>query len=170
MNEILLHIYNSESIKNAAKRIAGQSGLEEDLASELLIIISETNKDLIERLYKENKLIDYCCKIMWYQFTNPSNAFYKKYRATFELREEQREEEKDDIDTYKAVTDIINKIEYKIAQKRYPSEIRLLYLYSELGNYRAVGNEVGIHFTTVQYMVKNIIEKIKKEYDSINYR
>lgn len=168
MNEILLHIYNSKGIKDAAKRIAG--GLSDDLMQELLIMISEANQEIITKLYKENKLVEYCCKMMYYQYTNPSNSFYKKYRSSYELKQEQREEDKDDTDTYKVVTEIINKLEGQISKKRYPSEIRLLYLYSELGNYRAVGNEVGIHFTTVQYMVKNIIEKIKKEYDSTNNR
>jgi hypothetical protein len=60
---------------------------------------------------------------------------------------------------------LINKIERKIAQKRYPTEIRLLELYVKHKTYRAVEKEIGISFKTVQYLVKQITEQIRKEYD-----
>ena len=102
---------------------------------------------------------------MYYQYTQPHMAFYKKYRSC-ETTTKGEVYEDDNIDEiHSDLVLLMNKIEKKIAQKRFPTEFRLLELYVEHGTYRKVGALVGISFKTVQYMVKNITEKIKTQYD-----
>lgn len=163
LNEILAIIYNSKKILVSAKSIAQGTGLHDDLVSELIMIVSEMNLDFLNKLQEKKELEVYCYKIMYYQFTNPKMNFYKNYRQAIISNEE---EDPYDIDgTYLNVTQLLSKIEKEIAQKRYPTEIRLLELYVEHGTYRKVGDAVGISFKTVQYLVKQVIEKIRSDYD-----
>lgn len=164
-NDILLFIYNSKAVKSSAIRITKGDDLYNDLLSELLIIVAEMDIEYLVNLYNKKTLEIYCYKIMYYQYTQPHMAFYKKYRSC-ETTTKGEVYEDDNIDQiHSDVVLLMNKIEKKIAQKRFPAEFRLLELYIEHGTYRKVGALVGISFKTVQYMVKNITEKIKTQYD-----
>jgi DNA-directed RNA polymerase specialized sigma subunit len=164
-NDILLFIYNSKSIKSSAKRITKGDDLYNDLISELLIILSDMDLNYLITLYNKNILEIYCYKIMYYQYTQPHMAFYKKYRSFESTTVEMYTNDENIDEIYDEVVYVINKIEKKVSQKRFPTEFKLLELYVEHGTYRKVGALVDISFKTVHYMVKNLIEKIKKEYD-----
>lgn len=161
---ILLFIYNSPNIKASAKKITKGDDLYNDLLSELLIIVSEMDIDVLKDLYLRNKLESYCWKIMYYQYTQPHMAFYKKYRS-FETSNGIEYSDDNVDEMYANVIILMDKIEKHIAKKRYPSEVRLLELYAEHQSFRAVGRELGIAYNTVKYMVNNFTEKIRKEYD-----
>lgn len=173
MNDFILFIYNSKNIQLAARRITSGNDLYHDLISELLLMVSEMDISFLQSLYDKKQLIIYCYKIMYYQYIGPHTVFYKKYRV-FETEQNlnktdqmkiMEDEDSDNEEIYNNLINIINKIEKGIAIKRYPTEIRLLELYVKCGTYRKIEKEVGISFKTAQYLVKNIIEKIKKEYD-----
>lgn len=166
-NEILLFVYNSNNIKSSAKRITKGDDLYNDLLSELLIIVSELDFEFVNDLYSRGKLEAWCWKTMYYQYTQPHMAFYKKYRS-FETTNAIEYDETNVDEIHAEVVELMNRIEKRIAQKRFPTELRLLELYVKHGTYRAVGKEVNISFKTAQYLVKQITETIKKEYDTLH--
>jgi hypothetical protein len=166
-DEILLFVYNSQNIKASAKRITKGDDLYNDLLSELLLIVSEIPFDVVNDLYAKKELEVYCYKIMYYQFNNPNLEFYRKYRS-FETSVGIEYTEENIDEKYAEIKTIMDNIEKGIACKRYPAEVRLLEVYAEKGSFRATGREVGIACNTVKYMINNITEKIRKEYDSTN--
>jgi len=166
MNEILEFIYKSKIILNSAKKITNGNDLYEDLISELIIIISGTNEGIIKGLYERGELELYCYKIMYNQYTNPRNEFYKKYR-TFETQVEGEENIESNIDEQYSDVVKLMKTMYRNGQQ---AEIRLLQLKVKFKTYRAVGKELGLAYKTVEYVVKNITEQIRKQYDLSNNR
>lgn len=79
------------------------------------------------------------------------------------------EEYKPDDDIFNDEPEETNKLKHIIYEKLDEVDRRIILMYSELGSLRKLGNELGISVSSAFLKVKEIKDKISKEWDTYSY-
>lgn len=160
------HIVSSiitSDLERYAFKVSKGNDLWKDSISELVISLYEMDEEKLISLFNRGELAPYCYKILWFSFNSESSPFYRKYikpEQTSELINYDLEFEEVDVEVIRG---FINSLEAEISKKRFPSEVRLFELYSELGSYRAVAKKVNLPVMTCFYIIEGFKNEIKKK-------
>jgi hypothetical protein len=126
-NKILLEFWHSDEVNNAFSKMHPIE-LQEDLKSEVFLILAELPEEKLIGLYNRKELRFYIVRIMLNLVQNVNNQFYKQYRNFTELVIEEKEDEID--------TDITTKVQICIDDLHWYKK-ELLRLYTEEFNCNA---------------------------------
>lgn len=165
---IVKSIYLNTHLSDFARRTTKGNDLWQDIISEMLISISEMPESKLIELHRSEGLVNYCYKIIHLSWNSPNSPFYVKYRAKEgdDIRIEGVEVDGYDveIDVLSGKCDrIIKEIEFDISQKRYPSEVKVFELYTEIGSIRGVAERLRLPVMTVWEMINRFREKVKSK-------
>lgn len=138
-NEILLEFWQSEEVNNAFSKMHPIE-LQEDLKSEVFLILAELPEDKLQALYERNELRFYIVRIMLNLVQNINNKFFKNYRNFVEYKVTETTEAEDIDLTIQIQTSIENIHWYKR---------ELLRLYTEQFNCNATALS---KYTKIPYM------------------
>lgn len=128
-----------------------QGNYDDDLIQYVFCIICEEDKEFIVSLAKQGKLRSYVCKIL-FNTRRWQRTEYNKQLAANEIPTE----------VFKEVADYqYNEIEIPL-NKLYWYKARVLELYAELGNYRAVSEKTTIPLCSIFNTVQQARKEIKK--------
>ncbi len=153
-NQILSELYSDKKFCGFIKKMRPVN-LQEDLKSEVLLIMSEVSEDKLTQIHTNGKLSFFAIGVTIRQIKSNTSAFYKKYRIELPgLTEVESCDSSQLILAKSAISELDNLTWY---------ERGLVDLYCDLGNYRAVETETGIPHSAVYLTVKGACEKIRRQ-------
>lgn len=161
-NEIVTELYNSKDFNDCIGKMEPEH-LRDDLRSEVTLILLETDERRLVDMHANGGLRYYTVRIIINSILSKSSPFYKRYRQQaaelvdrFSAGEEQDFEERmtrEEIED-KALSEIDNLYWYNTKMVR---------LYMEMGNYRAIEKDTGIPYSSAYKTIQKSIEQIKEK-------
>lgn len=188
-NEIIADLYNSREFKETILKM-NPAHLQDDLKSEVMLILCEKEENEIISIYESGGLKYYTVRIILNLIQSSTSPFYKKFRQQSYDLSILRDQTSYDVASELSDSTDVNNIELSKFALRYMSsqeedaesinykqtieclalnEIDNLYwydkeiikLYLKLGNYRAVEAETGIPWESIYKTVQKACKKIK---------
>ncbi len=104
INKILLLLEQSASFNKYIDSVH-PSDLQQDLKSEVYLILSEKKPAVLEQLVKDNKVEQFAVAIAKTQIQSTNSAFYIKYRKPLPVQKQMESYQEMDIATLRAVDD-----------------------------------------------------------------
>lgn len=161
-NEIVTELYNSKDFNDCIGKMEPEH-LRDDLRAEVALILLETDERKLIEMHANGGLKYYTVRIIINSILSKSSPFYKRYRRQlaelvdrFTVGEDQDFEERmtrEEIED-KALSEIDNLYWYNTKMVR---------LYMEMGNYRAIEKDTGIPYSSAYKTVQKSIEIIKEK-------
>jgi hypothetical protein len=147
--------------------------LQEDLKSEVALILLEHNEDKIIQIYKTGGLKFYAVRIILNLVQSKTSPFFKKYRQySNELEDKMAyikpEEEKEETD-FRLLKELREKRVMDAIEGLYWYDKEILKLYIKFGNYRDIEKETGIRWQSCYDTVQAAIGQIRYQFRKNNY-
>ncbi len=141
INKILLLLENSASFNKYIDSVH-PSDLQQDLKSEVYLILAEKKVEVLEQLVKDNKVEQFAVAIAKTQIQSTSSPFYIKYRKPLPIQKQLDSYDELDITTLRAVdSELINA------------------LVNTGGSVKKLSDNTGIYYKALLDMTKEIAEK-----------
>jgi len=139
-NKILVELWQSEEVNNAFKKMHPIE-LQEDLKSEVFLIIAELPEDKLISLYEKKELRFYIVRVMLNLVQNSNNQFFKKYRNFIEFNQ-------DIIETHQE--DLTLRVQFAVDDLHwYKKELLRLYTEEFQCNAKALSRNTGIPYMSI---------------------
>jgi hypothetical protein len=156
-NEILVEFWELTEVNNAISKMK-PAELQQDLKSEVFLILCELPEEKLIALYDRKELKFYMVRIMLNLVQNKNNQFYKKYRNFTELNTKEDailEENAPDL------TKIVNK--YFENLYWYQKEILRLYTYEFNKNAKKLSLSTGIPYMSIIRTLNKTKQELKNK-------
>lgn len=156
-NEILIEFWELNEVNNAISKMKPVE-LQEDLKSEVFLILCELPEEKLIALYDRKELKFYMVRIMLNLVQNKNNQFYKKYRNFTELNSY---EEAIQVNDEPDLTKIVNK--YFEGLYWYQKEILRLYTYEFNKNAKKLSKSTGIPYMSIIRTLNKTKQELKSK-------
>lgn len=141
INKILLLLENSASFNRYIDSVH-PSDLQQDLKSEVYLILADKKVEVLEQLVKDNKVEQFAVAIAKTQIQSTSSPFYVKYRKALPVQKQLDSVDELDVSTLRAVdSELINA------------------LVNTGGSVKKLSDNTGIYYKALLDMTKEIAEK-----------
>jgi hypothetical protein len=141
INKILLLLENSASFNKYIDSVH-PSDLQQDLKSEVYLILADKKVEVLEQLVKDNKVEQFAVAIAKTQIQSTSSPFYVKYRKALPIQKQLDSVDELDVSTLRAVdSELINA------------------LVNTGGSVKKLSDNTGIYYKALLDMTKEIAEK-----------
>ena len=141
INKILLLLEQSASFNKYIDSVH-PSDLQQDLKSEVYLILADKKVEVLEQLVKDNKVEQFAVAIAKTQIQSTSSPFYVKYRKALPIQKQLDSVDELDITTLRAVdSELINA------------------LVNTGGSVKKLSDNTGIYYKALLDMTKEIAEK-----------
>jgi len=141
INKILLLLENSASFNKYIDSVH-PSDLQQDLKSEVYLILADKKVEVLEQLVKDNKVEQFAVAIAKTQIQSTSSPFYVKYRKALPVQKQLDSVDELDVSTLRAVdSELINA------------------LVNTGGSVKKLSDNTGIYYKALLDMTKEIAEK-----------
>lgn len=141
INKILLLLENSASFNKYIDSVH-PSDLQQDLKSEVYLILADKKAEVLEQLVKDNKVEQFAVAIAKTQIQSTSSPFYVKYRKALPIQKQLDSVDELDVSTLRAVdSELINA------------------LVNTGGSVKKLSDNTGIYYKALLDMTKEIAEK-----------
>lgn len=166
-NQIIADLFKSKDFKNCILKMKPEH-LQDDLRSEVMLILCESTEEKILALHGSGGLKFYTVRIILNLIQSNTSPFYKKFRTTH-LELESRETDQEYAGQVFSILADKEREEIEVKKDLAISEIESLYwydreivkLYVKLGTYRAVEEETGIPFESIYKTVQKSCKQIR---------
>tara|TARA_R110000868_G_scaffold158316_4_gene386322 strand:+ start:370 stop:858 length:489 start_codon:yes stop_codon:yes gene_type:complete len=140
-NEILIEFWQSEEVNKAFSKMHPIE-LQDDLKSEVFLILAELPDEKLINLYDKKELRFYVVRIMLNLVQNSNNQFYKKYRNFVEYSVNEIAENHQE--------DLTSKVQSSIQDLHwYKKELLRLYTEEFNCNAKALSRDTGIPYMSI---------------------
>ena len=156
-NEILIEFWELNEVNNAISKMKPIE-LQEDLKSEVFLILCELPEEKLVALYDRKELKFYMVRIMLNLVQNKNNQFYKKYRNFTELNSY---EEATQVNEEPDLNKIVNK--YFEGLYWYQKEILRLYTYEFNKNAKKLSLSTGIPYMSIIRTLNKTKQELKSK-------
>ena len=154
-NRIIEELWNSKDVNDAIGKMHPVE-MQEDLKSELFLIIAELEESKIIDLYKKNQLKFYMVRIMINMVRSSKNKFYKNYRNYQEyIPLDVQENVQEDIT--KTMLEHIDKLYW------YNETILSLYTFQFNKNAKELSRQTGIPYQSIIRTLNDTKKELKKK-------
>ena len=141
INKILLLLEQSASFNKYIDSVH-PSDLQQDLKSEVYLILADKKAEVLEQLVKDNKVEQFAVAIAKTQIQSTSSPFYVKYRKALPIQKQLDSVDELDVSTLRAVdSELINA------------------LVNTGGSVKKLSDNTGIYYKALLDMTKEIAEK-----------
>lgn len=184
-NTAIVELIQGKDFKNCISKIEPKH-LQDDLASEVYLILLETNPGKIVDLHQNKQLNFYAARIIMNLAFSNTSPFYKKFRhshkcyidngiAHYEAENELVFGESEVITKIIEICDNSNEdinrhkeelLALDAITGLYWYDAEIVRLFLEYGNYRAVAKETRIPFTSIYYTIQKAAKDIKQKVKS----
>ena len=166
----------------------------QDLYQFIMLSLLEMPEERLVSIYKVN-MKGYINRMIWINATSKTAPFYRQYRYSdyvdvqksshvsdvpsssynyysggdyfIELKLQEMNSEVDDLDILERIKDILAKESQKWLNKgKFPCNVTMLELYSELGSMRELARKTEIPYSTIRYNIDTLIKKINEDLNS----
>jgi hypothetical protein len=140
-NQILIEFWQSEEVNKAFSKMHPIE-LQDDLKSEVFLILAELPEQKLSDLYDKKQLRFYIVRIMLNLVQNSNNQFYKRYRNFVEYTQQEVAE------SYQE--DISQKVRLSVDDLHwYKKELLRLYTEEFKCNAKALSRDTGIPYMSI---------------------
>ena len=140
-NEILIEFWQSEEVNKAFSKMHPVE-LQDDLKSEVFLILAELPEQKLIDLYNKKQLRFYVVRIMLNLVQNSNNQFYKRYRNFVEYTAQEI------VESYQE--DISQKVRLSVDDLHwYKKELLRLYTEEFKCNAKALSRDTGIPYMSI---------------------
>jgi len=154
-NEILTEFWSSREVNEAISKMKPVE-LQEDLKSEVFLILAELDQQKLVDLYDRKQLRFYIVRIMLNLVQSTDKKFYRKYRDFVEWVEV----EKEDVKEVDITEGILNHVE---GLYWYQKEILRLYAFEFNGNARELSRKTGIPYMSIIRTLNQTKNELRKK-------
>jgi len=154
-NNILIELWDSAEVNAAISKMHPKE-LQEDLKSEVFLILAELDEKKLIDLYEKKQIKFYMVRIMLNLVQSTDKKFYGKYRNFVEYVEVEKEDVKED-----DISDNITKAFESLYW--YQREILRLYTYQFDKNAKELSRQTGIPYMSIIRTLNQIKKELKKE-------
>lgn len=190
-DRILTDLFQSEEFNSCIGKMKPEH-LQDDLRSEVILILCESDPEKILNLHESGGLKFYTVRIILNLIQSNTSPFYKKYRAMFDTRDPKvtqrdhpesshdnsyleimlQQEAESDQEYAGQVFSILEKREMKenqedaallAVEELYWYDQQIVKLYMKLGNFRAIEKETGIPWESAYKTFKRACNQIKEK-------
>jgi len=154
-NDILAELWNSKEVNDAIKKMHPKE-LQEDLKSEVFLILAELDATKLIDLYEKKQIKFYMVRIMLNLVQSTDKKFYGKYRNFVEYVEVEREDVKEN-DLTENITNVFEQLYW------YQKEILRLYTYQFNKNAKELSRQTGIPYMSIIRTLNQIKKELKHQ-------
>lgn len=151
-NGIIIELWNSKDLNDALKNMRPVE-IQDDLKSELFLIIAEIDESKLIDLYNKKQLKFYIVRIMLNLVQSTKNKFYRNFRNFEELTPVEKADE-----IYEQI-EVINHLENLYW---YQKEIFKLYTFDFNKNARELSRQTGIPYMSIIRTLNQTKKELKK--------
>ena len=154
-NEILVEFWNNEEVNNAFSKMYPIE-LQDDLKSEVFLILCEMPEDKLIDLYSKKYLRFYIVKIMLNIIKSPTKKFFLKFKNY------------DPLNNYEKADTEYNETEIKVSLfvdelHWYKQEILRLYTFEFNKNAKELSNYTNIPYMSIIRTLNQVKQELKKK-------
>lgn len=154
-NEILTEFWESKEVNDAIGRMHPVE-LQEDLKSEVFLILAELDEQKLIELYDRKQLRFYIVRVMLNLIKSTDKKFFKKYRDFVEWQPIDKPDE-----VYYDITE--NVLEYVEGLYWYQKEILRLYAFEFKGNAKELSRQTGIPYMSIIRTLNQTKNELRKK-------
>lgn len=154
-NDILTELWNSKEVNDAIKKMHPKE-LQEDLKSEVFLILAELDATKLIDLYEKKQIKFYMVRIMLNLVQSTDKKFYGKYRNFVEYIEVEKEDVKEN-DLTENITNVFEQLYW------YQKEILRLYTYQFNKNAKELSRQTGIPYMSIIRTLNQIKKELKHQ-------
>jgi DNA-directed RNA polymerase specialized sigma subunit len=154
-NDILAELWNSKEVNDAIKKMHPKE-LQEDLKSEVFLILAELDATKLIDLYEKKQIKFYMVRIMLNLVQSTDKKFYGKYRNFVEYIEVEKEDVKEN-DLTENITNVFEQLYW------YQKEILRLYTYQFNKNAKELSRQTGIPYMSIIRTLNQIKKELKQQ-------
>lgn len=152
-NGIITELWQSQDLNDALKKMKPVE-IQEDLKSELFLIICEIEESKLIDLYDKKQLKFYIVRIMLNLVQSSKNKFFKNYRNFEEYNETEKPDEKEQP---------IEVMEFIEGLYWYQKEILKLYTFDFNKNAKELSRQTGIPYMSLIRTLNQTKKELKKK-------
>ena len=152
-NAIISELWSSGDLNEALKKMKPVE-IQEDLKSELFLIICEIDESKLIDLYDKKQLKFYIVRIMLNLVQSSKNKFFKNYRNFEEYNETEKPDEQDEP---------IEVMDYIESLYWYQKEILKLYTFDFNKNAKELSRQTGIPYMSLIRTLNQTKKELKKK-------
>jgi hypothetical protein len=152
-NAIISELWSSDDLNEALKKMKPVE-IQEDLKSELFLIICEIEESKLIDLYEKKQLKFYIVRIMLNLVQSSKNKFFKNYRNFEEYNETEKPDEQDEP---------IEVMEFIEGLYWYQKEILKLYTFDFNKNAKELSRQTGIPYMSLIRTLNQTKKELKKK-------
>lgn len=152
-NAIISELWSSDDLNEALKKMKPVE-IQEDLKSELFLIICEIDESKLIDLYDKKQLKFYIVRIMLNLVQSSKNKFFKNYRNFEEYNETEKPDEQDEP---------IEVMDYIESLYWYQKEILKLYTFDFNKNAKELSRQTGIPYMSLIRTLNQTKKELKKK-------
>lgn len=152
-NAIISELWSSDDLNEALKKMKPVE-IQEDLKSELFLIICEIEESKLIDLYDKKQLKFYIVRIMLNLVQSSKNKFFKNYRNFEEYNETEKPDEQDEP---------IEVMEFIEGLYWYQKEILKLYTFDFNKNAKELSRQTGIPYMSLIRTLNQTKKELKKK-------
>lgn len=154
-NDILTELWNSKEVNDAIKKMHPKE-LQEDLKSEVFLILAELDATKLIDLYEKKQIKFYMVRIMLNLVQSTDKKFYGKYRNFVEYIEVEKEDVKEN-DLTENIINVFEQLYW------YQKEILRLYTYQFNKNAKELSRQTGIPYMSIIRTLNQIKKELKHQ-------
>ena len=154
-NEILSEFWNSKEVNNAISKMKPIE-FQQDLKSEVFLILAELDQQKLVDLYDRKQLRFYIVRIMLNLVQSTDKKFFKKYRDFVEWIEVEKEDVKE-IDITEGLLGHIEALYW------YQKEILRLYAFEFNRNAKELSRQTGIPYMSIIRTLNQVKKELKSK-------
>jgi hypothetical protein len=153
-NAILTELWNSDDVNQAIKKMHPVE-LQDDLKSEVFLIIAELDEKKVIELYEKKQIRFYMVRIMLNLVRSTDKKFFKKYRDFVEWQPIEKADEIE-VDVSENVMQHIEGLYW------YQKEILRLYAFEFKCNAKELSRQTGIPYMSIIRTLNQTKNELKK--------
>ena len=158
-NSIVSELYSSREFCDCINKME-PAHLRDDLKSEIILILMETEESKLIGLHQRNELKYFTVRIILNQIQSKSSPFYKKFRIpVVELNGYEKEDDYNHFD--REIKESLEDVALDEINNLHWYNAELLRLYVQLGNFRAIEKLTKIPFISCYKNIKHSLKILK---------
>jgi hypothetical protein len=160
-NAIVTELYNSREFNDCINKME-PAHLRDDLKSEIVLILMETEEAKLIGLHQRKELKFFTVRIILNQIQSKSSPFYKKFRVPvvelngYETADEYNHEDRE-------IKELMEDVAIEEIDRLHWYNAELLRLYIQHGNFRAIEKLTRIPFVSCYKNIKSSLKMLKQK-------
>ena len=155
-NKIIEELWLSKEVNQAFAKMQPED-LQDDLKSEVFMVLLELPEDKLFGMYKRGELRFFLVRVMLNMIKSDRSGFYKMYRNFVEFNVKEKTENEDEFNLFDRLEDSMVDMHW------YQAEIIKLYAFNFNKNAKELSKDTGIPYMSIIRTLKQAKTELRKK-------